>query len=55
MSTAAITHGPDQRLMRPQAAVLEPLMDHYFRHGDRGLAPAAAEPSLLIGVHSGGR
>ena len=54
MSTAAITHGPDQRLMRLQAPFWNLVMDHYFRMEMEGWHRLPAEPSLLIGVHSGG-
>src|SRR4051812_32777997 len=46
--------GADARLMRAQAPFWNLVMDHYFRMEMEGWDRLPAEPSLLIGVHSGG-
>jgi 1-acyl-sn-glycerol-3-phosphate acyltransferase len=46
--------GPSERLMRAQAPFWNLVMDHYFRMEMEGWHHLPAEPSLLIGVHSGG-
>src|SRR5919199_1448537 len=46
--------GPDERLMRAQMPFWSFVMDHYFRMEMEGWARLPAEPSLLVGVHSGG-
>jgi 1-acyl-sn-glycerol-3-phosphate acyltransferase len=46
--------GPDERLMRLQMPFWSFVMDHYFRMETEGWHRLPAEPSLLIGVHSGG-
>ena len=46
--------GPSERLMRAQAPFWNLVMDHYFRMEMEGWDRLPAEPSLLIGVHSGG-
>jgi 1-acyl-sn-glycerol-3-phosphate acyltransferase len=46
--------GPNERLMRAQAPLWNLLMDRYFRMEMDGWDRLPAEPSLLIGVHSGG-
>jgi 1-acyl-sn-glycerol-3-phosphate acyltransferase len=46
--------GPDERLMRLQAPFWNLVMDHYFRMEMEGWHQLPAEPSLLVGVHSGG-
>jgi 1-acyl-sn-glycerol-3-phosphate acyltransferase len=45
---------PNERLMRAQMPVWNVLMDRYFRMEIDGWDRLPAEPSLLIGVHSGG-
>jgi 1-acyl-sn-glycerol-3-phosphate acyltransferase len=45
---------PDERLMRLQMPFWSFVMDHYFRMEIEGWHHLPAEPSLLIGVHSGG-
>src|SRR3954468_1774407 len=45
--------GADARLMRAQAPFWNLVMDHYFRMEMEGWHRLPAEPSLLIGVHSG--
>ena len=45
---------PNERLMRAQMPVWNLLMDRYFRMEINGWDKLPAEPSLLIGVHSGG-
>lgn len=47
-------NGPDPELMERQSGVWNTLMDRYFRLEIDGLERLPAEPSLLIGVHSGG-
>src|SRR3954465_6399165 len=54
MSTAAITTGPDERLMRLQAPFWNLVMDHYFRMEMEGWDRLAAQPSLLGGGLPGG-
>lgn len=46
--------GPDERLMRAQMPVWSAVMDHYFRMEMDGWHRLPDEPSLLIGIHSGG-
>ena len=46
--------GPDERLMRVQMPAWNAIMDHYFRMETGGWDRLPAEPSLLIGIHSGG-
>jgi 1-acyl-sn-glycerol-3-phosphate acyltransferase len=46
--------GPDERVMRTQMPFWNFVMDHYFRMEMEGWHRLPAEPSLLIGVHSGG-
>lgn len=46
--------GPDQELMRAQAPLWNSLMDYYFRLEIDGWDRIPDEPSLLIGIHSGG-
>jgi 1-acyl-sn-glycerol-3-phosphate acyltransferase len=46
--------GPNEQLMRAQMPVWNLLMDRYFRMEIDGWDRLPAEPSLLIGVHSGG-
>jgi 1-acyl-sn-glycerol-3-phosphate acyltransferase len=46
--------GPDERLMRAQMPFWNVIMDHYFRMEIEGWDLLPAEPTLLIGVHSGG-
>jgi 1-acyl-sn-glycerol-3-phosphate acyltransferase len=46
--------GADKALMRAQLPFWNLLMDHYFRMEMEGWHRLPAEPSLLIGVHSGG-
>src|SRR3954447_10697351 len=46
--------GADARLMRAQAPFWNLVMDHYFRMEIEGWERLPAEPSLLVGVHSGG-
>jgi 1-acyl-sn-glycerol-3-phosphate acyltransferase len=45
---------PNQSFMRAQMPVWNLLMDHYFRMETDGWHRLPSEPSLLIGVHSGG-
>jgi len=47
-------NGPDPRLMEGQAPIWNRLMDHYFRLEIDGWEKIPDEPSLLIGIHSGG-
>jgi 1-acyl-sn-glycerol-3-phosphate acyltransferase len=46
--------GGSERLQRAQAPVWNLLMDHYFRMEMDGWDRLPQEPSLLVGVHSGG-
>jgi 1-acyl-sn-glycerol-3-phosphate acyltransferase len=46
--------GGSERLQRAQAPVWNLLMDHYFRMEMEGWDRLPQEPSLLVGVHSGG-
>ncbi len=46
--------GPDPALMKAQAPIWNVLMDRYFRLEIDGWDHLPNEPSLLIGVHSGG-
>jgi 1-acyl-sn-glycerol-3-phosphate acyltransferase len=46
--------GPNQRLMRAQKPVWDALCKYYFRLETSGWDRLPAEPSLLIGNHSGG-
>jgi 1-acyl-sn-glycerol-3-phosphate acyltransferase len=46
--------GPHEGLMRAQMPVWNAVMDHYFRMEMDGWERLPADPSLLIGVHSGG-
>jgi WS/DGAT/MGAT family acyltransferase len=47
-------NGPDPVLMNAQAPLWNALMDYYFRLEIDGWEKIPDEPSLLIGVHSGG-
>jgi len=47
-------NGPDPELMNAQAPLWNALMDYYFRLEIDGWERIPEEPSLLIGVHSGG-
>jgi len=47
-------NGPDPELMNAQAPLWNALMDYYFRLEIAGWERIPDEPSLLIGVHSGG-
>jgi 1-acyl-sn-glycerol-3-phosphate acyltransferase len=47
-------NGPDPVLMNAQAPLWNALMDYYFRLEIGGWERIPDEPSLLIGVHSGG-
>jgi 1-acyl-sn-glycerol-3-phosphate acyltransferase len=47
-------NGPDPELMNAQAPLWNALMDYYFRLEIAGWERIPEEPSLLIGVHSGG-
>ena len=47
-------NGPDPRLMKTQRGFTDFLLDRYFRLELDGWHNLPAEPSLLIGVHSGG-
>ena len=47
-------NGPDPELMNAQAPLWNTLMDYYFRLEIGGWERIPDEPSLLIGVHSGG-
>jgi 1-acyl-sn-glycerol-3-phosphate acyltransferase len=47
-------NGPDPELMNAQAPLWNALMDYYFRLEIGGWERIPDEPSLLIGVHSGG-
>jgi 1-acyl-sn-glycerol-3-phosphate acyltransferase len=47
-------NGPDPELMNAQAPLWNALMDYYFRLEIGGWERLPDEPSLLIGVHSGG-
>lgn len=47
-------NGPDPELMDAQAPLWNALMDYYFRLEIGGWERLPDEPSLLIGVHSGG-
>ena len=47
-------NGPDPALMNAQAPLWNALMDYYFRLEIDGWEKIPDEPSLLIGVHSGG-
>lgn len=46
--------GPDRRLMDAQMPFWNLVMDHYFRMETEGWHRLPDEPSLLVGVHSGG-
>jgi 1-acyl-sn-glycerol-3-phosphate acyltransferase len=46
--------GPDPRLMEGQRHFWNFMMDHYFRMEMDGWDRLPADPSLLIGIHSGG-
>ncbi|MFC1694772.1 wax ester/triacylglycerol synthase family O-acyltransferase [Pseudomonadota bacterium] len=46
--------GPDSELMNAQAPLWNTLMDYYFRLEMDGWERIPDDPSLLIGVHSGG-
>jgi len=46
--------GPDPELMNAQAPLWNALMDYYFRLEIDGWERIPDEPSLLIGIHSGG-
>jgi 1-acyl-sn-glycerol-3-phosphate acyltransferase len=46
--------GPHEGLMRAQMPVWNAVMDHYFRMEMDGWDRLPADPSLLVGVHSGG-
>src|SRR3954469_4186332 len=46
--------GGSERLQRAQAPFWNLVMDHYFRMEMEGWDRVPAEPSLLVGVHSGG-
>ena len=58
VNTKAIVHeglqGPDSVLMKKQAGFVERMMDYYFRLEIGGWENLPKQPSLLIGVHSGG-
>jgi WS/DGAT/MGAT family acyltransferase len=47
-------NGPDPELMRAQAPLWNTLMDYYFRLEIDGWEKIPEDPSLLIGIHSGG-
>ncbi len=47
-------NGPDPVLMKKQDKIINWFMDHYFRLEINGWENLPSEPSLLIGVHSGG-
>ena len=47
-------NGPDPELMDAQAPLWNALMDYYFRLEIGGWQRIPDEPSLLIGIHSGG-
>jgi 1-acyl-sn-glycerol-3-phosphate acyltransferase len=47
-------YGPDPLLMQKQAGLWDWLMQYYFRLEIAGWDKLPAQPSLLIGVHSGG-
>jgi 1-acyl-sn-glycerol-3-phosphate acyltransferase len=47
-------NGPDPELMKSQSRVWNTLMDRYFRLDISGWENLPKQPSLLIGVHSGG-
>jgi 1-acyl-sn-glycerol-3-phosphate acyltransferase len=47
-------NGPDPRVMDGQSPIWNRLMDYYFRLEIDGWENIPEEPSLLIGVHSGG-
>jgi WS/DGAT/MGAT family acyltransferase len=47
-------NGPDPELMRAQAPLWNALMDYYFRLEIDGWEKIPEDPSLLIGIHSGG-
>ncbi len=46
--------GPDPELMKAQAPLWNTLMDYYFRLEIDGWERLPDDPSLLIGIHSGG-
>ena len=46
--------GPDPELMNAQAPMWNALMDYYFRLEIDGWSRIPEDPSLLIGIHSGG-
>src|SRR6201989_1628034 len=46
--------GANQRLLRAQAPFWNLVVDHYFRMEMEGWDRLPGEPSLLVGVHSGG-
>jgi WS/DGAT/MGAT family acyltransferase len=46
--------GPDPELMNAQAPMWNTLMDYYFRLDIEGWERIPDDPSLLIGIHSGG-
>jgi len=50
----AALRGPDRRVMALQRPVWDLLCDHYFRLEIAGWQHLPEEPSLLVGVHSGG-
>jgi len=47
-------NGPDPELMQAQAPLWNALMDYYFRLEIDGWENIPDDPSLLIGIHSGG-
>ncbi len=47
-------NGPDPELMKSQSRIWNTLMDRYFRLDISGWENLPEQPSLLIGVHSGG-
>jgi 1-acyl-sn-glycerol-3-phosphate acyltransferase len=47
-------NGPDPELMKKQSGLWNTLMDRYFRLDISGWENLPDQPSLLIGVHSGG-
>jgi 1-acyl-sn-glycerol-3-phosphate acyltransferase len=47
-------NGPDPELMKNQSGIWNTLMDRYFRLEISGWERLPKQPSLLIGVHSGG-
>ena len=46
--------GPDPELMNAQAPLWNALMDYYFRLEIDGWEKIPEDPSLMIGIHSGG-